>query len=495
LTTLQPFNYFALGLIGFLVGGELKKEIFDKYGRKLVRILLCEGIAPFILVGLVVGVSASMLFGDWKIGCALALLMGAIASATDPATTTNVLNEYKTRGPLTATILGIVALDDALALSLFILASSIAARLIGQTSGGLLSMIIHPIYEIGGAVAIGIASGFTLSKILRRPIEKERTLAYSIGTVLFVTGLSLAISVDMLLAVMTLGVVVVNFTPRKSKEVFRLVEEFTPPIFVLFFVLVGAKLNLRYITLPILFLVAAYILGTAAGKMAGAYIGARTSKAPKTVVKYLPFSLFSQAGVAIGLSILAAHYFPGSVGNTLVVIITATTFISQIAGPLFTKVAIIKAGEAGLNITEEDLVQQTKAEDVMDKNPPIIYENISLLEILRIFSQNANLYYPVVDKERALCGIITVDNIKQTVMDADASALILAHDLMEPAVAKIGPEAPMQEAKELMDRYGLEYLPVVTQENKIKGFIERKLLNKFVSTKIMELRRKADSLG
>lgn len=493
--TLQPFNYFALGLIGFMVGGALRKDVFAKYGKQLIYILLCEGIAPFILVSIAISIVASLSYGSWQIGCSLGLLMGAIASATDPATTTNVLNEYKARGPLTTTILGVVALDDGLALFLFVLASAVAGRLIGQTTGGLLT-IIRPIYEIFGAIIIGGMCGLVLSRILRRKqLEKERMLAFSIGMVLLVTGLSLAIKVDMLLSLMTVGVIVVNFTPLKSKDVFKLVEGFAPPIYVLFFVLVGAKLNLRHLTMPIIVFILIYIFGTIAGKMAGSSFGARISGASANVRRYLPLALFSQAGVAIGLSILAAHYFPGEIGNTLVIIITATTFVTQIIGPPFTKIAITKAGEVGLNITEEDLIQKTKVEDIMDKNPPIISEKMTLIDILKVFSDDANLYYPVINDNKDLCGIITVDNIKQTVMDADVSGLILAHDLMQPVLAKAKTETSMPEAKELMDRYGLEYLPIVSDDNKIRGFIEKRMFDKFVSTKILELQQKADSLG
>ena len=493
--TLRPFNYFALGLIGFMVGGELKKEVFLKYGRQLVYILLCEGIAPFLLVTLSIGVIGTFLFGATPFVWGLALLLGAISSATDPATTTSVLKEYKTRGPLTTTILGIVALDDGLALLLFAVASSIAGALIGHTGSSNPNTLIQPFYEIGGAIAIGILSGLVLSSILKRYSEKERILAFSVGTILLVTGLSLAANVSMLLTLMTLGIVVVNFTPKKSKDVFSIVEGFTPPIYVLFFVLVGAKLRFSHMTPYILLLIAAYLLFGMTGKMLGATIGARLSKAPRTVLKYLPFSLFSQAGVAIGLSILAAHHFPGNIGNTLVVVITATTFVTQIIGPPFTKLAVIKAKETGLNITEEDIIEKTSATDIMDKNPPLIYENMHLTDILKIFSEYDNLYYPVIDKDKRLLGIITIEGIKQTFLETDISGLILANDLMEPVIAKISRDASMSDVRNELNGHNVEYLPVVSEDNKVQGFIERKKLNKFISTKIIELQKQADSLG
>lgn len=492
---LRPFNYFALGLIGFMVGGELKKEVFAKYGKHLIYILLCEGITPFLLVTLFVGIAGSFLFGAQPFVWALALLLGAIASATDPATTTSVLKEYKTRGPLTTNIFGIVALDDGLALLLFAIASSIAGVLIGHGGEGALKAIIHPFYEIGGAVGIGVASGLILNKLLREYAEKERILAFSIGMVLLVIGLSLAANVSMLLAVMTLGIVVVNFRPQKSKEVFNLVEGFTPPIYVLFFVLVGAKLKFSHMTLAILFLVFVYLFFGMTGKMIGANIGARLSRAPRTVLKYLPFALFSQAGIAIGLSILAAQHFPGDIGDTLVIIITATTFATQILGPPFTKFAVTKAGEVGLNITEEDMVRQSKVKDLMDKNPPLIYENMQLQQILEIFSANDNLYYPVINKDKILRGIITVEGIKQTFLETGIVGLILANDLMEPVTAKTSAEMPISEVRATLNRYDIDYLPVTDKSDKIEGFIERKKLNKFISTKIIELQKQADSLG
>lgn len=492
--TLQPFTYFALGLIGFMIGGELKKEVLVKYGKQFINILLFEGITTFLVVSIFVGVAGSLLFGNWKFAWALGLLLGAIASATAPAATTEVLREYKTRGPLTRTVLGIVALDDGLALLLFAFAASIAGSLSGNINNGALRIFIHPLYEIGGSVAIGALGGFVLSELLKRYSEEKRLLTFSIGTVLLITGLALAIHVDMLLAAMTLGVVITNLTPRKSKEMFKLVERFTPPIYVLFFVLVGAKLNISHMTLPIVLLGCIYLIGRSGGKAIGASLGARIANAPKSVQKYLPLCLFSQAGVAIGLSILASNYFPGEIGSTILIIITATTFILEIAGPTCVKTAVVKAGEVGLNITEEDLIHKTKAKDLMDKNPPLIYQNMPLAKILSIFSKSDNLYYPVVDANKKLLGVITIDNIKNIFMESDLSDLLFAIDVMEPSPASVTPESTISLVKESLDKYNLECLPVVTKNNIIVGFIERRVLNKLIATKIMELQREADSL-
>jgi len=492
--SLQPLNYFALGLIGFMIGGELKKQVLLKYGKQFINILFFEGITAFVVVSVFVGLAGSLLFGDWKLSWALGLLLGAIASATAPAATTEVLREYKTRGPLTRTVLGIVALDDGLALLLFAVAASIAGNLTGNTHESVLRTFINPLYEIGGSIGIGVIAGLVLSRLLQRYSEAARLLAFCIGTVLLVSGFALAIHVDMLLATMTLGVFITNFTPRKSKELFKLVEGFTPPIYVLFFVLVGARLNISHMTLPIVLLGCVYLVGRTAGKAIGANFGARISGAPKTVQKYLPYCLLSQAGVAIGLSILASHYFPGEIGNAIVIIITATAFVLEIIGPAFVKLAVTKAQEVGLNITEEDIIQTTKIVDFMDKNPPLIYENMRLTDILRLFSENDNHYYPVINKDKKIQGTITVEGIKQTILHMDMGGLLLAHDLMEPVITKVAPTTTTAEVRETLSRYNIEYLPVVDGKGEVVGSIERKNLNKFISTKIIELQKKADSL-
>ncbi|MCD6595933.1 cation:proton antiporter, partial [bacterium] len=492
--SLKPFNYFALGLIGFMIGGELKKEVIAKYGKQFIIILLSEGIGAFVAVTLFIGIIGSFIFENPIYGWALGMLLGAIASATAPAATAGVLWEYKARGPLTRIILGIVAMDDGLALLLFSIAAAVAKSLLGESSMGLFSTIATPFYEITLALIIGIISGITLNTIVKRYDDSEKILAFSIGTVLFVLGFSLAMDADMLIAAMVLGVTITNYIPRKSKQVFNLVEKFNPPIYVLFFVLVGAKLNIAHLSYTIILVGALYLIGRTAGKMIGAYLGAKISGAPKSVQKYLPLCLFSQAGVAIGLSILAGQKFDESIGNPIILIVTAATFIVEILGPPFVKIAVVKAGEAGLNITEEDILIQSKAEDIMDKNIPVIYENMHLAKILTIFGETDNLYYPVTDKDKKLLGIITIENLKDAFSVSDLSDFLLADDLMEPAIASASPRTPMLDVLEIMKQHNLEYLPIVSKDNTIVGLLENRTIQRHISRKILEMKKRTDTL-
>ena len=451
-------------------------------------------IGAFVAVALFIAIAGIFIFGNFTNGLALGLLLGAIASATAPAATAGVLWEYRTRGPLTRIVLGIVALDDGLALLLFSIAAAVAGTILGEKEPGLFSVIFTPLYEIILAFIIGIVSGLILNIIIKRYDDPDKILAFSIGMVLFVLGLSLVTNADMLIAAMVLGVTVTNYIPRKSRQVFNLAEKFAPPIYVLFFVLVGAKLNIAHLNYSIIIIGILYLIGRTVGKMSGAYIGAKISGAPKSVQKYLPLCLFSQAGVAIGLSILAGQKFGEPMGNTIIIVVTAITFIVEILGPPFVKIAVTKAGEVGLNITEEDIIIKSKVEDIMQKDVPIIYQNMHLANILKIFGETDNLYYPVVDKNKKLIGIITIENLKDAFSVSDLSDFLLANDLMEPVIASASPKTPMLDALEIMKQHHFEYLPIVSDDNTVVGLLENRTIQRYISRKILEMKEKIDTL-
>lgn len=492
---LAPFNYFALGIIGFMIGGELKTDVFRRYGKQFIAILLAEGVTAFIVVFVLVGLLGSIVFGNPAYFWALGLLLGAIASATAPAATTDVLWEYKARGPLTTTVLGIVALDDALALMLFAIAASIVPGMLGAHAS-LLSAIARPVYEIGAGVIVGAVFSIILVKLLRRYVEKDKILVFSLCSILFALGSALIMEIDMLLAAMVMGVVLVNYEKRLSKEVFKLVSGFATPFYILFFVLVGAKFDLHATTASAVFIAVIYLFGRTFGKMTGAYFGAKFSGAPASVVRYLPYCLFSQAGVAIGLSILASQIFPGAIGSSIIVIVTLTTFVVQLLGPSCVKYAVIRAQEAGLNVTEEDLLLKTTVGQIMDKNPPHVYENIQIRDILNIFSKSNYRTYPVIDKGKKLKGVITLESIRQSLAHAEIGSLVLAHDIMETAVLRgINTASSLLEAEEVIDKYNVNYLPIVDKKLILLGFLEKEAIHRFVSSRLIEAEKKAASMG
>ncbi|MCD6311311.1 MAG: cation:proton antiporter, partial [Elusimicrobia bacterium] len=429
ITMMQPFNYFALGLVGFTIGGSLSRETFAKYGRQVLYIMFSESLAAFFLVSILISAAAYLITADWKTSVSLGILLGAISSATAPAVTSSIMWEYKTRGALTSTVLGIVAMDDAVALALFAAAASVAETILSSSVSSLASSVLRPVFEIGGSLILGAAAGLMLSKLLSHYHEEDRRLAFCLGAILLVLGTSLLFNVDILLSAMAMGIVVTNVIPRKSKEAFNIVGRFSPPIYVLFFVLFGAKLETGNISISLLGLSAVYLFARMTGKIFGTRAGAMLARSSDKVKKYIPYCLFSQAGVAIGFSIMVAHRFPGNIGNTIVVVITLTTVIVELIGPAFTKRALTQSGEIGLNITEEELMKKSKVSELMDTGIPLLHSEAPLKSILNIFGEHTNLYYPVIDQKGRLKGIVTINSIRDTFMSAELNNFLLAYDL------------------------------------------------------------------
>jgi NhaP-type Na+/H+ or K+/H+ antiporter len=341
----------ALGLIGFDMGSHLCFSELHRLGRSIPFILLGEAFGALLLVAGGVYLITHSTY--------TALVFGALATATAPAATVDVLAEYRAKGPLTTTLLAVVGLDDALALLLFSFAVAIAESLLARTGGlSLAQMIKLPLQEIGGALLLGLVVGAPFQWMLNRFKERHAVCAFIVGTVFFVAGLAETFHVSLILATMTMGIVVANLKSDNSQYAHCVIERIGPLAYILFFVLVGARLQVSL--LPQMGLLGlAYILLRSAGKFGGAWMGAWAGRAVPTVRNYLGFGLLSQAGVAIGLALSVADRFDAygeagvQLGNATINVITATTFVVQIIGPIMVKFAITRAGEVGLGSTAE----------------------------------------------------------------------------------------------------------------------------------------------
>lgn len=492
---METFNMFALGIIGFMIGGELKLEIFRKYGKQFMAILFSEGLFTFALVSVAVTLACRVVLPDanWHLSIAMGLVLGAISSATAPAATVDVFWEYKTRGPLTRTILAIVALDDGLALLIFGFASSVASSLIGTSESSLLMNIVTPCYEILGAVAVGLITGLVLVFVLKYILEPEKILAFTLASVMLIIGLSHTLHVDSILAAMALGATIANGLPRRSKSTFELVEKFAPPIYVLFFVLVGAGMQLGLMNAWVITIAVVYVVTRTLGKFIGAWFGATLSKAPRTVRQYAGLCLFSQAGVAVGLSIVAGHRFEGIMGEAIVLIITATTFLVQIIGPSCVKVAVHKAGEANKNITDKDLIKSYCVSDVMSKSPITMPESLPLEGMLNTFSNSDALYFPVVNKSQHLLGVVTVDSIKESFVHQENMPWALAYDMMLPVADVCHESTPLDQALKQMKSCNQDCLCVVEEKDQtLLGVLNARKVRRKVNAELLRRQEAAD---
>ena len=337
LETIESFDIIseiALGFIAFSIGSEFKLSYLKKVGKSPVIIAVCEGVAAVLLVDLVL-----ILTGQ---NVAFSLVLGAIAAATAPAATLMVVKQYKARGPVTETLLPVVAIDDAVALMSFGISVAIAKAITSQGEVVLAQTLLEPVFEIVGALVYGAILGIILRYLLKLFTGRGTRLSCIVGMIFLCIGVSDMLGLSSLLACMMMSGVLVNIS-TEIDVMFPIVDRLTPPIFMLFFVISGAELNIGII--PTIGVVGAiYIVFRVAGKALGAAFGAKVSKAPPVVSKYLGFTLLPQAGVAIGLSGIAMTVVPEH-GAAIRAIILCGTVIYELIGPLATKLALTKAGE------------------------------------------------------------------------------------------------------------------------------------------------------
>ncbi len=492
--SLEMFNLLALGIIGFLVGGELKREVFVRFGRQVPIILFFEGVTAFLLVG-IFSFLVMWYFSSWQTALSVAVVFGAICSATDPASTVAVLWEYKARGPLTTMLVAIVTLDDALALVLYAVSIGVVGVVTGNQQVPFLELLAHTLYELAGAMAIGLAGGMILGRILQRIEDADTVLIFTFSSVLLILGVAVTLHMDVILSAMALGVTLINIRTKKTQAGFELMHKFAPPIYVLFFVLVGARVNFSNLTSMIAVLVAAYVTGSVIGKTLGSYLGAVYSGAASGVRKYLGFCLYPQGGIAVGLLIMASHRFSENLSSIMLLVVIIGAFILQIIGPIGVKFGGHKAGELGRNITEEDLIKTCSVAEIMDKNIPSISANMSINDVIKIFGSTSSYYYAVVDEASRPIGAVTFDSIRNTFAAGELHKWLIALDVMEPVPAVLTPDTKLARAMEIAKHVDAEFLPVISSkgDGRFEGILDCSSVRHKLSARILELHRQADS--
>ena len=493
----RPFTMLALGFIGFMIGGELKADVFRKYGKQFFIILISQGVGSFLIVSIALSVVLTLITGQLLISIAVSLVFGAIASATAPAATTDVLWEYKTKGPLTTAVLAVVALDNVLALLLYKCASGGAQAIIGAGKDSVLVTVGILLGEIALSIFVGFAAGAALYFLLKFTRSEEKILGFSIALLLILVGNSIVHGTDPILPSITFGITIANMPGRHSKIVFDLIKKFSLPIYTAFFVLAGAHIEFTTMTFPIVVVTAGYMLFRAVGKTLGASVGARYSNAPVVVRKYLGICLLPQAGVAIGLAILSDQLFTEMnpmLSKMIFIVVMTETFIMELLGPMLVKVGVKKAGEIGLNVTEEDLIKTHIVGDVMNSKASVIPSGMTFGEIIKLISTTDSFYYPVLDHNRKLIGAITLDSLRNVLQSQEMSDWLIALDVAEPVIGKITPAMPLKQAFEYAVKMDIEHLPVVNneRENTVLGLLDVKAVYRFLTAEVLARHQKAD---
>ena len=346
----------ALGFIAFSIGNEFRLAQLKKIGKQATIIGILQAVVTTVIVD-----AALIVFHFLRpdvLPLESAVILGAIASATAPAATLMVVKQYKAKGPVTDTLLPVVALDDAVGLILFAVSFGVA-KAIGTGNVDIVSIIVNPLLEIVLSLALGAIMGWLFSFCERFFHSRSKRLSVSVAFVILTIALSMIkleagkihFAFSPLLTCMMLGTIFCNICDY-SEELMDRVDRWTAPLFCLFFVISGAELDLSIFTKGMVVLIGViYIISRSIGKYSGAFTSAKLAKSDDNIVKYLGITLLPQAGVALGMANLVQQSVLdlGSQGALIAeIVVNITLFavlIYELIGPLLTKIALQKAGE------------------------------------------------------------------------------------------------------------------------------------------------------
>ncbi|MBQ9112923.1 MAG: cation:proton antiporter [Clostridia bacterium] len=339
----------ALGFIAFSIGNEFRLSQLKKTGKQATVIGIFQAVFTTLLVDAIL-IGVHFLMPD-KLSLPAAIVLGAVASATAPAATLMVVRQYKAKGPLTDLLLPIVALDDAVGLVLFAISFGIAKAMTSSAGISVVSVLVEPLLEVVLSLVLGAVMGLLFSFFEKFFHSRSKRLSMSVTFVFLTVALSMLkfeiggvhIAFSSLLVCMMLGTVFCNVCDF-SEELMDRVDRWTAPLFILFFVISGAELELSVFTdIAIVVIGLVYILARSAGKYLGASISSRAVKCEKNIVKYLGITLLPQAGVALGMAIKAQTL--GADGAIVANITLFAVLIYELIGPMLTKISLLKAGE------------------------------------------------------------------------------------------------------------------------------------------------------
>lgn len=338
----------ALGFIAFSIGNEFRLSQLKQTGKQATVIGILQAVAATLIVDAAL-IGLHFLFPD-KLPLSSAIVLGAVASATAPAATLMVVKQYKSKGPVTDILLPIVALDDAVGLILFSVSFGVAKGLISGKAD-ILSIVLEPLMEVVLSLALGFIMGMLFTFSERFFHSRSKRLAISVAFVLLTVALSMLkfeicgihFAFSSLLVCMMLGTVFCNMCDF-SEELMDRLDRWTAPLFVLFFVISGAELELSIFgDMMIVLIGVVYILTRCIGKYYGARFSAKATHCEPNIIKYLGITLFPQAGVALGMAIKAEAL--GAPGAVVANITLFSVLVYELVGPYLTKVALTKAGE------------------------------------------------------------------------------------------------------------------------------------------------------
>ncbi|MBQ7578571.1 MAG: cation:proton antiporter [Synergistaceae bacterium] len=346
LANVNILSSLALGFIAFDIGSEFRFAKIKEFGAKAIFIGIFQAVTATILVDFALIVCVPDLPRE------AAIILGAIASATAPAATLMVVRQFKAHGPVTDLLLPIVAIDDAAGLVIFAVSMGIAQAIAGGTINAA-SLVIQPLTEIIGSLSLGAVMGFILTQLEKLFFSNTNRLSMTIAFILMTISLASRFNLSALLVCMTLGTTFCNMS-EFSQDIMTRSEKWCAPLYAVFFVLSGARLDLSVFQYKFVIITGIlYIFTRCAGKYLGALISSSMTHCNSDVKKYLGITLFPQAGVALGM-VISAQALGQEMGALIRNIILFSVLIYELVGPSLTRIALTRAGEIGEKLPEHE---------------------------------------------------------------------------------------------------------------------------------------------
>ena len=412
---LDHFTQIALMLIAFGIGEHLELRRLGTIARQVASICSAQAVLTLALT------TMATFFVSWLISpyqstvflITLSLLLGSVAIANAPASVLHMVQELDARGPMTSTLMAVIAFSDGLAIAFFGVAVSIAHQVVAPQETSFVTGILNSGWEIGGSLAIGILTGLLIDYVLHKTHHRGEMLTAGLALLLLCGELTRVLALSPLLAGMTAGFILINRSERDSR-LFRVLNGFEPPVHVLFFTLAGVHIDLSTVAIAG-WVGLAYFIARLIGKYYGSWVGAYLCKTSPVIRNNIGLGLFPQAGIAIGLVFIinsddSLHQY----AEVMTPIILAGVILAELIGP-------IPAKKAFLNSKEAQYINEKNIESI---KIPLIHHFFGRPDELRLKPWPGNMLHPVSIPSGVVCFRATDDGLARALARV---ATILAH--------------------------------------------------------------------
>jgi len=502
---IEPLTKLAIALVLFNLGCHFPLGRVRRILRRAMRFSMGELGATFLLVtvGLwLLGLTTGGL--DWS----GALLLGALALATAPATTILVLNEAESEGPVTEYTQSLVAVNNLVSIVLFELLFLLVLFVHGKLGAALLGQLGRLAHDLAGSIVLGVLAGLLVSLCFPMVAESRR-LVLLVGVITLVLGVCLATGMPYLLTFLAMGLTVAN-SSYEARHVLSELDRLTGLLCVVFFVTHGTELEMDKLWLAG-WVGAGYVALRFCGKYFGIRLAGTVKREEPVVRRWLGAALLAQAGAAIALSAIAVDRAVELGDGPLIAlcqhvqtIILGTVVVFEIAGPLLIRQAVLHASEVplahaiyhpgttlgdqfravfnrlllalGFDPWHRRSVAEMSVGDIMRKNVRGVLHSATFAKVIEYIEHSRDNTFPVVDRSGDLVGVIRYRELSHALFDRSLGALVRAADVTTPAHQVLYPDESVARANQLFTASKDDCIPVIASEepHRLLGVVRRR---------------------